>query len=112
MAKVTLTWAGVTLKKDRQMGVKRAKQMRGGPPDSFGARLKELRAKTPGRNRRSLTQEGLARTLDVSLFTVNGWERLENSDTLRVGSLLALADFFRVEPRWLAQGTGPKRAAR
>jgi DNA-binding XRE family transcriptional regulator len=102
----------MTLKEDWQVSVKRAKQARRSPPDSFGARLKQLRAETPGRNDRSLTQEGLARALDVSLFTVNGWERLESSDTLRVGSLFALADFFGVGPRWLARGEGPKRVPR
>jgi transcriptional regulator with XRE-family HTH domain len=90
------------------------KQRRTDPPTTatFGGRLKLLRARTLGMDSKPLTQERLARALDVSLFTVNGWERLERSDTLRTGSLFALADFFGVEPRWLAQGKGPKHAPR
>ena len=95
-----------------QMATRRRKRVRSGPSATFGTRLKQLRAEMPGRNGRSLTQEGLARVLDVSLFTVTGWERLEGSDTLRVGSLFALADFFGVEARWLARGEGPKNAGR
>jgi DNA-binding XRE family transcriptional regulator len=92
--------------------VSTTKQRRKGPrtQEKFGERLKGLRVRSSGSNGKSLTQEGLARALGVSLFTVNGWERLERADTLRTGSLFALSDFFGVEPRWLAQGTGRKRA--
>lgn len=78
---------------------------------TFGARLRLLRLGTNNGGKR-LTQEGLARALGVSLFTVNGWERMETADTLRTGSLFALSDFFGVEPRWLARGIGRRHAAR
>ena len=75
---------------------------------TFGARLRLLRAHSLGTNGKPLSQEALARALEVSIFTVNGWERLESFEAMRAGSLFALADFFGVEPRWLAQGLGPK----
>jgi len=87
----------------------RRQKAAGGVGATFGARVRRLRMQTPSEDGKPLTQESLARALGVSLFTVSGWERLESSDTLRTASLMALCDFFHVEPRWLARGVGPKR---
>ena len=53
-----------------------------------------------------LSQEGMARGLDVSARTVARWERQENQPQLR--HLRKLADFVKAERPTLHQGGGKR----
>ena len=53
-----------------------------------------------------LSQEGLARRLEVSVSTVAKWERNDSLPGAR--ALLRLAEIFNVSINWLLLGVGPK----
>jgi len=66
----------------------------------IGERLQEIRRDF------GLSQEGLARRLDVSVSTVIKWERGYFLPGAR--ALLAIAENFKVSINWLLMGKGPK----
>ena len=54
------------------------------------------------------TQEGLARSCQVTPAAVSQWVSGQTKN-LRLENLFSAADYLGVEPRWLATGEGPMR---
>lgn len=72
--------------------------------DSFSSRLRDLM-----NDARIRGQDDLAGRLGVAQSTVSNWFKGEMPSR---GNLNRLADFFRVSPRWLSAGEGPKDSQR
>lgn len=70
----------------------------------WGERIRAIRASAEE------SQETLASQIGVTKGAISQWEN-GTVKTIRPENLFALADYYRVEPRWIVFGDGPMRSA-
>lgn len=67
---------------------------------SIGERIKELRSE------KSLSQQKFAAQISISKSAIASYEREIQTPSANV--IMSICDEFKVEPRWLLSGVGPK----
>lgn len=67
---------------------------------SFAERLKEART------RAQVTQQDIADACGITTAAISKWENGKTEDVF-ADHIFCVADFLRVDPRWLATGRGP-----